>query len=483
MTSELLLHDVRTYGGGRRHDILLRNGRIAAIAPRGVLAGAERVDLDGRFVGPGLWDEHVHFTQWVIRRSRVDLSAATSAAQTLDIVRAALAAAPPPPDTVLTGFGFRDALWPDAPTLRAIDALAPNVPVVLVSADLHCGWVNSRAAARLGVTADASGLVREDDWISSPALDEDGTLTVEHFGEAADAAARRGVVGIVDFEHADNVREWPHRVAAGVSALRVEASIWPDRLDEAVARDLRTGTPLDPDGLVTVGRLKIVADGSLNTRTALCWDPYPGHGHGIANFTPAQVRELVDRAHRNGITAAVHAIGDRANAEVIDVFEQLGVPGTIEHAQLVRPADVTRFAEHGLVASVQPEHAMDDRDIAEHHWAGRTNQAFAYGSLHAAGVPLRLGSDAPVAPLDPWLAIASATSRSRDDRTAWHPEQCLPVDVALAASARGRTSIAEGDPADLVIMDRDPTTASRDELRAMPIAGTLVGGRWTWRAT
>lgn len=469
----LLLRNARTYGGLARHDILVRDGRISRIAPAGTLSGGELVDLDGRFVGPGLWDEHVHFTQWVIRRRRVDLSSATSAAETLDIVRATLAASP----DGLTGFGFRDALWPDKPTLRALDEIAPNVPVVLVSGDLHCGWVNSRAAARLGVAVDESGLVREDEWISSPALNEDGSLTVDHFREAADAAAARGVVGVVEFEHADNVREWPERVAAGVTSLRVEASIWPDRLDDAIARGLRTGDALG--GLVTVGRLKIVADGSLNTRTALCWDRYPGHGHGVANFTPEQVRELLDRAHRAGIAPAVHAIGDRANSEVLDVFEQLGIPGVIEHAQLVRPADVPRFARLGLVASVQPEHAVDDRDVADLHWPDRTSHAFAYGSLHAAGVPLRFGSDAPVAPLDPWHAIASATSRTRDDRAPWHPEQCLPVDVALAASARGR--VAEGEPADLVIVDHDPMTATRDELRAMPVAATLLSGQWTWR--
>jgi predicted amidohydrolase YtcJ len=484
MAGELLLRDARAYGGERR-DILVRDGRVAAVDRAGTLtaAGAERVDLDGRFVGPGLWDEHVHFTQWVIRRRRVDLSGATSAAATLDIVREALATAAPPPGEVLTGYGFRDALWPDAPTLRAIDEVAPDVPVVLVSGDLHCGWVNSRAAARLGLAVDGSGLLREDEWISSSALDEDGALTVGQFREAADAAARRGVVGIVDFEHADNVAEWPERVAAGVTGLRVEASVWPDRLDEAIAAGLRTGQPLDPAGLVTVGRLKIVADGSLNTRTAFCWDPYPGGDeHGVANYSPEQVRALLATAHRAGLAAAVHAIGDRANAEVADAFEELGIPGVIEHAQLVRPADLARFARLGLVASVQPEHALDDRDVADRHWAGRTEHAFAFAALHAAGVTLRLGSDAPVAPLDPWLAVAAATSRSRDERPAWHPEQRLPVAVALAASARGRSGIAAGDPADLVIVERDPLAAARDELRAMPVAGTLLGGRWTWRS-
>lgn len=122
---------------------------------------------------------------------------------------------------------------------------------------------------------------------------------------------------------------------------------------------------------------------------------------------------------------------------------------------------------------------MDDRDVADHHWAGRTDRAFAFGSLHRAGAELRLGSDAPVAPLDPWISISAATARSRGDREAWHPEQQVPMDVALAASVRSTLEV--GQPADLVITDLDPYAAGRDELRDMPVAATLLGGRFTWR--
>ena len=124
---------------------------------------------------------------------------------------------------------------------------------------------------------------------------------------------------------------------------------------------------------------------------------------------------------------------------------------------------------------------MDDRDVADRYWKGRTGRTFALKSLIDAGAELSLGSDAPVAPLDPWYAIAAATTRARDDRDPWHAEQRLPVEVALAASARGRNSVVIGDPADLVIVEQDPTTADNEQLRSMPVAGTLVGGRWTWR--
>ncbi|WP_432838560.1 amidohydrolase [Dactylosporangium sp. CA-092794] len=481
----LFLRDARFAAADERHDILLRGGRIAAVAPRGTLEapGVRVVDLDGRFVMPGLWDEHVHFTQWVIQHRRLDLSGTASAAEVLARVRTHLAGTPGP----LTGYGFRDGLWPDAPTLAGLDAVAPATPVVLISGDLHCAWLNSPAAAMLGATVDASGVLREGPWFAaSRDLRAGRLITADDFREAALAAAARGVVGIVDFENTDNIAEWPARVAAGVTALRVEVSVWPDRLDAAIAAGLRTGAPLDPSGLITMGRLKVVVDGSLNTRTALCWDPYPGldpahpDACGTAIVRPERLRELLAHAHAHGIAAAVHAIGDRANTEVLDTFEALSIPGTVEHAQLVRDPDVARFAALGLIASVQPEHAMDDRDIADRHWAGRTGAAFAYGSLHRAGVALRLGSDAPVAPLDPWLAIASATSRSRGDREPWHPEQRLSLPTALAASTRGRTGVTLGDPADLVVLDRDPAAATRDELRAMPVAATLVAGGFTW---
>lgn len=123
---------------------------------------------------------------------------------------------------------------------------------------------------------------------------------------------------------------------------------------------------------------------------------------------------------------------------------------------------------------------MDDRDVADMHWAGRTGRAFAFGSLHRSGTVLRLGSDAPVAPLDPWISLSAATARSRGDREAWHPEQRLPLDVALASSAR--TTLRVGQPADLVITDHDPFVSDRDQLRGMPVAATLLGGRFTWRS-
>ena len=487
MTDSVTLVGVRSYDGGEPVDIALHDGVIASITPTGAVAhSGEVVDADGRWVGPGLWDAHVHFTQHVIRRRRLDLTETTSADDVLDIVRRAGSANAPLSDGMLMGYGFRDGLWPVPATLEALDSAVSDIPVVLVSGDLHCGWMNRAAAARFGIELDATGLLREGPWIELlHSFDEVSQLPADAYREAADAASARGVVGIVEYEKTDNVAEWSERTASGLRNLRADIAVWPDLLESVIVDGRRTGDVVDEHGLITFGRLKVVVDGSLNTRTAWCWDPYPGmdpghpHACGMESVPIAELRRLLERARGAGIEAAVHAIGDRANTEVLDTFEALGMKGVIEHAQLVRDDDFARFAALGLIASVQPEHAMDDRDVADRHWSGRTGRAFAFGSLHRSGAALRLGSDAPVAPLDPWISLSAATSRSRGEREAWHPEQRLPLDVALAASVR--TSLAVGQPADLVLTDRDPYASDRDELRAMPVAATLLGGRFTWR--
>jgi predicted amidohydrolase YtcJ len=227
-------------------------------------------------------------------------------------------------------------------------------------------------------------------------------------------------------------------------------------------------------------------DGSLNTRTALCRDPYPDpgsgpHAYGLLETPPDVLEQLMSKAHRAGIAPAVHAIGDQANGIALDAFERVDCPGRIEHAQLIDDGDLPRFARPGLVLGVQPAHLVDDRDVADRHWPGRTHHAFAYADLLAAGARLEFGSDAPVSPLDPWHAIAAAVLRTGDDRPPWHPEQAIDLNTALAATSRGRRSTKVGDVADLVLVDGDPAQTPLDELAAMPVAGTLLAGRWTFR--
>lgn len=475
---------------GQRRDVLVADAAVAAIAPRlDTPRGAEVVDLAGRTLLPGMWDNHVHADQWALARRRLDLSGARSAADVARLVAQRLRTDAPEPGRPLVGSGFRDALWPDAPHRDLLDPVTGDVAVVLVSADLHCCWLNSAAARRYDVADHPTGLIRETAWhpIMTDVRRVPDAELLAAVTDAARTAAARGVVGIVDFEAPWPLDAWAERIAGGCDALRVSAAVWPSHLDDPIERGLRTGDVVaDTGGLLTVGPLKIVSDGSLNTRTAYCHDPYPGsagspHPCGMLLVPPEELAPLLARATAHGLDAAVHAIGDHAATLVLDALAATGAHGRVEHAQLLVPDDLPRFAALGVVASVQPEHAVDDRDVADRLWAGRTHRAFAYRSLLDAGAGLVLGSDAPVAPLDPWVTLAAAVHRSGDERPAWHPEQHLPLDVALAASAGPDGPVAVGRRADLAVVERDPATATPEQLRAMPVAATLVGGRFTHR--
>ena len=459
--------------GNRVVDLRIEDGAIAAIGPN--LGTGE--DFAGRWVSPGLWDHHVHFTQWTLTSQRLDLSAATSA-------REAAALAGGNASTALNtgliiGANFRDALWPDRPSREVLDATTGDVPAVLVSADLHCLWLNSAALQMYGFAGHPTGLLVEDDAFGvHEHLATMPVATVDSWArQAAEAAARRGVVGIVDLEMAWNVDTWERRIAAGHDSLRVEAAVYTQDLDLAIDERLYTGQSLDP--LLTMGHFKVLTDGSLNTRTAYTWDPYEDGSHGMLTVRPETLLPLMRRASDARITPTVHAIGDHANTLALDAFERLGIGGRIEHAQLLSESDYPRFAQLGVEVSVQPEHALDDRDVSDAYWAGRTGRLYAFRSLLDAGATLLFGSDAPVSPLDPWIGIAAAVTRTRENRPPWHPEQRVTPAEALTASTR--TTVAVGQPADLVITDHDPLTTDGETLRTMPVAATLLAGRFTHR--
>ncbi|WP_320781121.1 amidohydrolase [Streptomyces sp. CRN 30] len=486
----LTLVRVRLGAGGPLSDVRIEDGLVTAVhgpgeAPR---APGERLDLDGRTLLPGLWDAHVHMVQWAGVRRRLDLSGAASARSAADAAGARAAALPA--GETLVGYGFRDGLWPDAPDKRLLDAVTGDRPALLIGADLHSAWLNSAALAAAGHGDHPTGLLREGACMRAVAdltavSDE---VTDGWVREACAAAAARGVTGVIDFEYADNVTDWTRRAHAAPLSLRVAASIWLPQLDAAIARGLRTGQVLDaPGGLLRVGPFKLLSDGSLNTRTALCHDAYPGlepdapGARGLAEVSPAELVALLRRVSAHGIVPAVHAIGDRANEIALDAFEAVRCHGRVEHGQLLAAKDVPRFAALGVTVGVQPTHAVDDRDVAERHWAGRTHRAYAFADLLRAGAVLELGSDAPVAPLDPWLTLASAVTRTAGGRPPFHPEQRIPVADALAASARGRRLVRVGDPADLVVTDADPLDSAARELREMPVHATLVAGAFTHR--
>lgn len=491
-----LLTSARLSVSGEMGAIAVVRGRIGYVGPDPGAAelrhlvgltdqAPEVLDLEGRTVLPGLWDHHVHFDQWSLIRTWIDLSSAADPMAVVTAARQRLERGRPETGRPLVGYGFRDGLWTERPHREQLDAVSTEVALVMVCGDLHQAWLNGAALRRYGLPDDGDGILREEAWhpVMSDIRDVRTAEMDAAAHEAARGAAARGVVGIVDYESADNLTAWPRRAAGDRLDLRVRASVWPEHLERAIERGLRTGDELPgTDGLVTMGSLKVITDGSLNTRTAYCHDPYPGEPDnvGLLAVPPDRLVELMRRAWENGIETAIHAIGDHANTVVLDAFATVGSSGSVEHAQLLTHADVARFAELGVTASVQPEHALDDRDVADHYWAGRTGRAFMLRDLERTGARLVLGSDAPVAPLDPWVAMAAAVSRSRDGRAPWHPEQEVSLETALAASTgTGRAELQVGDPADLVVSDLDLLTVTAEQLRTAPVAGTMLAGRWT----
>jgi predicted amidohydrolase YtcJ len=472
----LLLRDVTIGFTGRRADVRVEGRRLVAVEPPGLPAdGAEVVDGGGGTLLPGLVDAHVHLLQWAASRQRVSLAEATSAAHAADLIAAASAR----PGELVRGGNFHAALWPDSPHKELLDRVLPDQPVALFSNDLHTLWLSSAALRMVNVDHPTGVFIEDECMALTAALPAPSTDVTDRWVLAAtEAAATRGITAITDYEYTDTVADWRRR---GTPATRIRCVIAKFLLDETIERGLKTGDPVGD--LLTVGPLKIFMDGSLNTRTAYCHDHYPDGTYRGELLEPLdQLLPVLRKATDNGIGLALHAIGDRANSLALDAFEHLGVGGRIEHAQLLDPADVPRFAALGVVAGVQPGHQPDDRDAADHHWAGRTDRAYAFGSLHRAGATLEFGSDAPVAPLDPWDAIASAVTRTDDDRPGWHPEQCLPLEVAVAASTGGRgTTVRVGDPADLVLAGRDLTALPPSELRDLPILATVLDGKLTHR--
>ena len=466
-------------------DVLVTDGVVTEVgADLSRLRRVREYDADGRWLIPGLWDQHVHLGQWTLATLRLDLNGTSSVEQALARVSTRIAEGP---DVPIVGWGHRSASWDRQPTVAELDEVSGLRPVVLISGDGHHAWLNTVALRGLGLP-EREGVVSETEWFRVyPRLVD----LVGSDGTAADAylhtmrlAAAKGVTGLVDLEFDQGARAWPEREAAGAELLRIRVGAYVDTLDDFLAAGVQTGSQLPGCGpLVTMGPLKIISDGSLNTRTAWCCSEYSkGGGVGAPNITSEGLRNVMEAANRHGLEVAVHAIGDAAVTQALTEFGTTGARGSIEHAQLIGREDSRAMARLGVRASVQPAHLLDDRDLTESFWPDRTERCFALRWLQDDGVELALGSDAPVSPLDPWLAIAAAVHRSADERDPWHPEQALTVAEALGASTDGWATVAPGHPGDLALLDTDPLAGGSSHeqaasLRAMHVSATWVAGR------
>src|SRR5690606_462429 len=239
--SSLLLRNARMGLSGPIRHVLLDGGTVVAVDAEPPPAGVT-VDVQGATLLPGLWDGHVHAVQWAQARRRVDLSGARSAREAVELML--------PGSGLTVGYGFRDALWPDTPGKEMLESAAPGRPLVLISNDLHTAWLSPAALALIGRGDHPTGVLREQEcYTAVAALPPPPRDELDRWvAEAATAAAARGVVGVRDFELADNVTDWSRRVREHRLDIRVICSVPRMRLEEAIARGLRTGEPVPGSG-------------------------------------------------------------------------------------------------------------------------------------------------------------------------------------------------------------------------------------------
>jgi predicted amidohydrolase YtcJ len=460
------------------------------------LASPDRVDLGGRCVLPGFNDSHVHFPTWALAQRQVRLEGAASLDEVLE--RVAGAAADVKPGGWLRGMGWRSGDWspPVEPTKEDLDRVTGDVPTALMARDYHSLWLNSAALARANGQLEVAGgvVVRDDQGEPTGVLREECAWhfrdthvhptedeMVEASREAVPIATARGVTAVHDKDGwLGALGVWQRLRDEGSLPIRVWQSLSAEQVDGLAALHIRSGFG---DDLVRIGYLKAFMDGTLGSQTARLLD-----GSGVEITSRAQLADYIRRGAAAGLPVAVHAIGDLANREALDAFEEtralwqpLGLRPRIEHAQLLTWEDVPRFAELGVAASVQFSHAPSDQDLAERFWPGKTDRAYAYRSLWDAGAFIANGSDAPIEELDPWAGVVAAVSR------AWHPEQQLTLDEALQATTvnpawlardeHRRGKLLPGYLADLVVLDSDPYDVG--DLAGVNVVATMLGGRWT----
>lgn len=522
-------------------DLLLVNGTIYTMDPTGRRAsalavaggrvwlvggeelreltwpGAEVIDLEGRCVLPGLTDAHIHLGWFALGLRQVDLTGSSSQEEML--ARVAQRVRSTPPGEWVVGRGWDQELWPVPrfPTAADLDRVAPGHPVVLTAKSGHALVANTIALRQAGVdanTPDPEGGRIERDRSGRPtgllleaamelvrrALPEPDAGAV---AEALPAAFERTwQVGITSVHQMGNLVAFEalQRLhAEGALGLRVVQYLPAEALDHALALHVRAGLG---DDWLRLGGVKVFADGALGPRTAAMLEPYDGEPDnvGILTLEPEALEDLARRASEGGLPLAVHAIGDRANRMVLDVLERTWSPhdgsmrARIEHVQLLHPDDVGRLAKLGVVASMQPIHAIQDAPMADRYWGKRCVTAYAWRSLLDAGTVLAFGSDCPVEDLNPFLGIHAAVTRSRPDGyggpQGWYPEQRITVEEAVKAYTWGAAyavgmedrvgRLAPGYWADLVVLDRDVFTCTPDAIAGTQVVATMVGGRWVF---
>lgn len=496
--------------------IVIQGERVLAVGGPELLEAfpkAGREDMGGRVILPGLTDAHIHLERYALSSQKLNLETATPEECLRQIEsRAAQTSSA----TWVLGHG-----WTDPSLFQA--GLGGDSPVYLTAKSLHAAWANATALRMAGIGSgtsdpfdgkilrDASGqpngiLLEGAVRLVESIIPQPGPDEVAAAMEAAQPALwKMGLTGVHDFDGRACFIALQSLETRGRLKLRVLKSIPLELLPQAHALGLGTGFGNDH---LRIGSVKVFMDGALGPRTAAMLLPYLNEpaNQGILHMEGETLFQHGRQAAAVGLGMAIHAIGDWAVREALDGLEQLRtyeqehhlptLRHRIEHVQIIHPDDAPRLGRLGIVASMQPIHALSDMCMADVAWGERSRLAYAWQTQVACGTTLAFGSDAPVESPNPFWGLRAAVTRRLPDGSpgadGWCPDQRLSMQTALeaytvgAAYAAGMEDrlgrLASGYYADLIVVEKDPFTCPPDDLLTMQAAATMFGGEWLWQS-
>jgi len=525
----LILYNGNIFASGYTNKpsaIAIQNGIIIAIgSDKDVMnlanAEIETIDLAGRFVLPGFTDAHIHLQQYALQLAKVDCETPTKASCLERIHQKAKSSKP---GEWILGHGWNHNRWSEGyGSIKDLDRVAPNHPVFLTSKSLHAAWVNSKALEIIQKTdtyktikqeqiqtdhnGNPTGIFFEEtihyinDIIPNPSCEQLTNLVLK----AQEKLIKFGITAVHDFDPLMMYDIYSDMQNKEQLILNIIKHIPFDSLNQAVSREFFTTYR---NKKLSIGSIKLFADGALGTQTAHMLAPFENttEDYGMMILTPEEIIERGMLCIDNNFSIAIHAIGDKANRQVLDAYQALRdyeqktqskkLKHRIEHVQLIHPSDQSRLAEMDIVASMQPVHIHSDIDVAEKYWGERSAYAYPFNSLAKNNTKIIFGSDAPVESPNPFLGLHAASYRkkfpTREDDQAWHGNEKLALVVGITGFSTDHSEILGSDfnfgtlkigyNADLMVLDKNPLWSSEEELLGMSPVMTMIEGKWIGQA-
>jgi predicted amidohydrolase YtcJ len=486
--------------------------QVKALAPK----NSKQFDLQNSYILPGLIDAHIHLDLYAQSLLKIDCEVPSLVECLARITDKGATTAT---GKWILGHGWNQNDWGGSfPHKNDLDRITNIHPIFLTAKSLHAAWANSAALNIAGIhtgTPDPPGGMIQRDQKGEPTgilfesamqlvADKIPPSTPDETAKTIQSAQfqlwKFGLTGVHDFDRRDCFVALQQLERDKKLKLRVIKSIPLELLQQAIELGLRTGFGNE---WLRIGSIKAFADGALGPRTAAMLRPYENEpeNSGILLLDQEEIFEIGRKAVSNGLSLAIHAIGDRANHEVLNAYAQLRnfeqleklpyFSHRIEHVQLIHPDDIPRLSQLGIIASMQPIHAISDMESATRYWGKRIRFSYGWKSQLDANTQLIFGSDAPVDSPNPFWGIHAALTRAKSGfASSWVPEERISLDAAIRAYTTGPAKVAgyqflqgkliPGYYADLIVLNEDPYSTDTDGLRDLMPVKTMVGGDWVY---